>query len=136
LERSVIATILVWYNAAALTNFLPVLEMDGYFILAHLCRMPNLRADAYEHIKRRLLRLVRGRDEGLAQFSLSASILLLAYAVVSFVASVSMVLLLPYSAYYRKMPMWETSALALTLFVVYFGSTARRLMFRGAETKA
>jgi putative peptide zinc metalloprotease protein len=53
--------LLIWYNAACLIQFLPFLQFDGYFILAQLIRMPELRKDAAAHVFRRIVALSTGR---------------------------------------------------------------------------
>jgi len=42
-----------------LTNFSPVIETDGYYILADVLNIPNLRDEAFAYVKRSFLTIVR-----------------------------------------------------------------------------
>ena len=53
LPHVVSGNMLIWYNLGVLSNLAPFLQLDGYFILAHLLHVPNLRSDSYEYFKER-----------------------------------------------------------------------------------
>jgi putative peptide zinc metalloprotease protein len=53
--------LLLIYNLACLAQFVPFLQLDGYFILAQLLRMPDLRKDSYTYLVRGFLSLVSSR---------------------------------------------------------------------------
>jgi putative peptide zinc metalloprotease protein len=42
--------LLVGYNFACLFQFLPLMKMDGYYMLAQLIKMPELRTDSYKYL--------------------------------------------------------------------------------------
>lgn len=44
--------ILIWYNLMNLIQFIPFLQLDGYFMLAQVLRMPDLMRDSYFFLSR------------------------------------------------------------------------------------
>jgi len=53
--------VLIWYNINCLIQLIPLLQFDGYFMLAQLLRAPDLRKDSYNYVLQWLLRGFRSR---------------------------------------------------------------------------
>ncbi len=52
--------------AVALFNLNPLIKLDGYYLLADLLGLPNLRSRAFGYLRRRLRAWATGRDESVA----------------------------------------------------------------------
>ncbi len=64
LAHSIAADLLLWYNFGCLMQFLPFLKLDGYYMLAQLLKMPELRTDSYNYLAA-LGKHWLGRGEGM-----------------------------------------------------------------------
>lgn len=67
--KTLAGSFLVFGNIAALVNFVPFLELDGYHMLSHGLGMLDLRQGAFVFWKRRLRASVRRRSGELATYS-------------------------------------------------------------------
>ena len=48
--HTVCCDVLIWYNLSCLIQLIPFIQFDGYFILAQILRMPDLRKDSYNYL--------------------------------------------------------------------------------------
>lgn len=67
LVRELSAVVLTFLNLAALTNLIPFIELDGYFMLSHALDMMDLRKQAQQFWRDRLKRVVVQRGERLSR---------------------------------------------------------------------
>jgi putative peptide zinc metalloprotease protein len=83
------ADLLIWYNFVCLLQFLPFMKFDGYYVLAQIMKMPELRTDSYSYLIA-LGRHYLGRGE---RYAISAECApyvrpaCLFYGIVSFIAT-------------------------------------------------
>lgn len=74
-----------WCFYTSLWNFAPPFETDGYWVLADLLKMPNLRHDAYDYLKRVVKRSLKKPVEEAKDLTKRKKAILLGYAVMSVV---------------------------------------------------
>ena len=75
-----------WCFYGTLWNLNPAFETDGYYMLADIIKMPNLRQEGFSYLKTRIMRLIQKPfqdPEGLTQ---KKRIILLGYTVLSIAA--------------------------------------------------
>ena len=77
-----------WCFYSTLWNLAPPFETDGYYILADILNMPNLRSDGFSYLKSLLTKLFGGPSKEPPGMTNRTRLLLLGYAVfsISFVA--------------------------------------------------
>lgn len=68
----------------SLTNFSPVIETDGYYILADVLNFPNLRDEAFSYIKRTIFKII-GRPVRAVRQSAQHRRIIAIYAVITIV---------------------------------------------------
>ena len=90
-EQNVLKVAAFFGYYGSLINFSPVIETDGYYILADVLNIPNLRDEAFSYIKRAFRRLARRPVKAVRQSARRARI-------VAFYSGIS-VLWLAYFAY-------------------------------------
>jgi putative peptide zinc metalloprotease protein len=61
--HSLSALMLTLYNLTTLINFIPFVELDGYFMLAHTLNMPDLRRASNEFWTRKMAKLLFKQEE-------------------------------------------------------------------------
>ena len=76
--HTVCCDVLIWYNLSCLIQLIPFIQFDGYFILAQILRMPELRKDSYNYLLNRLFSWGRKR-RGMFVASESAAYLIPIY---------------------------------------------------------
>lgn len=64
--RHATAALLLFGSLSAIANFIPFLQLDGYFMLNHALGMQNLRSESYRYVKLRI-RFLRHRDNDSAR---------------------------------------------------------------------
>lgn len=64
--HTVATDLLIWYNLSVLIQLLPFLQFDGYFVLTHLLRMPDLRKDSTRFMVNLLMRRLNPKVKPLA----------------------------------------------------------------------
>ncbi len=53
--HSISTDLLIFYNVTCLIQFIPLMQFDGYFMLAQLLKLPELRKDALAHVFRNVM---------------------------------------------------------------------------------
>jgi len=99
-----------WCFYTSLWNFAPPFETDGYWVLADLLKMPNLRHDAYTYLKTVVKRALKRPVEEVQGLTSRRKAILLGYAVMS-------VVWLTYMAYQSSTLMSYYARDAATSFV-------------------
>jgi putative peptide zinc metalloprotease protein len=92
--RGLLALVLTAYNFSTFRNFIPFLRLDGYFMLSHALRMPDLREESFEFWKKALRKLVLRQGEGLARYRTSVKFIYLWYGLWSFLFTLAFVQLI------------------------------------------
>lgn len=79
--RNYAANLLIWFNIGTLSNLVPFLELDGYFMLAHLLKLPQLKRDSYQFLQTCGLALI-GKS-AFPQLSSGLRLIFVAYSIAS-----------------------------------------------------
>ncbi|HZU70646.1 MAG TPA: M50 family metallopeptidase [Ktedonobacteraceae bacterium] len=64
LVHTISALMLLSFNLMIFVNFVPFIELDGYFMLSHALNMADLRKEAHQFWQRGLLKIVLKRGSG------------------------------------------------------------------------
>lgn len=134
LAHGVSAKMLTLYNVVTLVNFIPFIQLDGYFMLAHALRMSELRKESYQFVKRMLFNPGEFDDE----YTLREKRIYAVYGLLSIMMTLFWLLMM--SLFWQSLlsaPLGGAGAWVTVLAMIVLMVAGRRLWHRaGATIKA
>ena len=118
LVHTVSALMLLSFNLMIFVNFVPFIELDGYFMLNHILNMADLRKDAHQFWKRAVLKMVLKSGSGNVGFSRRDRCIYLIYGFFSLVITGGFLATMVYYWFFLvKYWLGGPAALALLLLI-------------------
>ena len=82
--RELSALFLILFNCTCLINFLPFIELDGYFMLSHALGMIGLRKDSHQCWQKMLSKVLFKKGQGIAGYEPLSKYVYMVYGFFSF----------------------------------------------------
>lgn len=124
--HGVSSRMLLVYNFFTFLNFVPFVQLDGYFMLCHALGLSELRKESHAYVRQTLQRKLFNWDEGeIVGYSRSEKRLFLIYGICSIVMTIALLGLMITFWYNRMSKRMGSGQATLVVLLILFGLLMR-----------
>jgi putative peptide zinc metalloprotease protein len=117
---------LLVYNFITFLNFIPFVQLDGYFMLCHALGLSELRKESHAYVKQTLKRKLFNKEEAvIAGYTDGEKRLFMVYGVCSVITTVCLLGLMIAYWYYMMSKRMGSGQAALVVLMILFGLVIR-----------